>query len=139
MPIRWNPGKLPMVVKALKETGVFRVKLMRALGEEVQKLIQEEFDGRTDPYEAPWEPTQRTNPILEDTGKLRRGFRMESGATTFRIRNDVDYATFHQYGTRYLVPRKMIPDTTHGQELPRRWSKRLQKVMSERAKEWLKP
>jgi len=139
MSITWKPGVLPQVIKALNEPGTFRTKMMKALGEEVLKLIQEEFNTRADPWRRAWAETQRPNPILEDTGRLRRSFRMESGPRTFRVYNATPYASFHQYGTRRLVSRKMIPDSTTSTELPRHWSEALGKVMVKRAKEWLTP
>jgi len=44
-------------------------------------------------------------PILQRSGKLRRGFKGDVGKRTLRIRNSVRYFPYHQYG----APKANIP------------------------------
>ncbi len=54
--------------------------------------------------------------ILEDTGRLRRGFRMTVGAEQVRLFNPVPYAARHQHGLG--VPRRpFLPGTSQARRI----------------------
>ncbi|MDV6376373.1 phage virion morphogenesis protein [Deinococcus arenicola] len=88
-------------------------KLNRSLGKVALDLVQSGFDRRTDPYGVPWRPTRGRNPILERTGTMRGAIRMTAKAGKITVRTtgkSSKYAVHHQYGTRYLPARKIMPD-----------------------------
>lgn len=50
-------------------------------------------------------------PILNVTGKLKRGFKTSSWEDKAEIRNIVSYAKYHQFGTK-RIPKRRILDTS---------------------------
>lgn len=49
-----------------------------------------------------------SGPILQRTGKLRRGFEQDLKRYSVRVHNPVDYFKYHQTGGRHLPKRRMI-------------------------------
>lgn len=92
--------------------------------------IEAGFALSADPYDHAWAPLkaartgkggrkrQNQRP-LDDTGRMRRGFRADKTATGFTVRNDAPYMGYHQSGTRTIPQRMMLPAT--GRDLPPRW------------------
>lgn len=56
-----------------------------------------------------WKPRKMaySHPILNKTGRMKRGFASDLRSDSVEIRNDVNYFRFHQKGTRKMPQRKM--------------------------------
>jgi phage gpG-like protein len=100
--------------------------------EEMISLVKDGFRDETDPYGKKWARKKKKNgrKILSGkTSRLKGGWhykRADKGG--FTISPSVDYAAYHQTGTRRMVARKMVPDS---RGLPREWSKKLEEVAKE--------
>ncbi len=79
------------------------------IGELILKDIKNQFDVEGDPK---WKPSQRVirfgGKTLDLTGKLKSSFTMNINGSIIEISSDVDYAPYHQFGTRFIEPRPMI-------------------------------
>jgi len=53
----------------------------------------------------PWKPTGNPWPILEKTGRMRRGFQSKAESTRAEVFNAVSYFKYHQS----RMPRKRLP------------------------------
>ncbi len=52
--------------------------------------------------------------ILQDTGRMRNSFSAQPTSTGFQVVTSVDYAKYHQYGTKHMPRRQLIPETNTG-------------------------
>jgi phage gpG-like protein len=94
--------------------------------EEIQELIEAEFDSGHDPYGNPWVPLRpatlargRRPPPLTDTGAMRDSVNVQPMAGAgIGITIGTEYAPYHQYGTSRMEARPMLPD---GDEMPESW------------------
>ena len=94
---------------------------------ETLSLIDEGFAQQRDPYGDAWKPTKQPNPILEETGAMRRGWSVLGiSSSGFRVGNTTEYAAYHQGGTRYLPIRRMVPLASRG--LGPIWGPRLKEI-----------
>ncbi len=120
-----------------KALGTFRVKLEKSddllismskeMRQDVLALIDEGFEKRRDPIGRRWKRRKRAYPwpILNKTLAMRKGWRARSnGKRGTDLMNAVPYTRWHQWGTRKMVARKMIPD----KRLSPRWRARLNKT-----------
>jgi len=48
------------------------------------------------------------NKILQDTGRLKGGFAWNLLPLEIRVFNEIDYASYHQFGTRRMVARPFL-------------------------------
>lgn len=88
----------------------FKVAVARRLTGTVLKLLADEFRGSRDPYGRVWKPVRRRGKPLIDTGRLRAsatGVRAEGAAV--RVSIPVEYASYHQFGTRRIAQRQIVP------------------------------
>ena len=130
-------------------TPAFRTNIAQLCGAAALKLVADEFNGSHDPYDTPWAelasrrgpslgrggrgrsrrrvqgPRRRAKPLL-DTGRLRASFTVQPGDGFFRIGSSVGYARFHQFGTRRMVARPMLP----GQVIPEKWTDAFAEVIN---------
>jgi phage gpG-like protein len=104
------------------------------------KEVADEFRRSRDPYGNPWAPVNRSRgkdrrararrlaagkPVkadkpLVDTGRLRGSVVARAVGTEVRIALPVEYASYHQYGTRRIKRRQILPEADTG-GLPPRW------------------
>ena len=116
-------------------------KIAKRVGAAFIKQVADEFRESRDPYGNPWAPVFRDRPRdrrarasrvrrglavradkpLIDTGRLRASPVAIINGTQVRIVMPVDYASYHQYGTRKMVRRQMLPEEDTG-GLGDRWS-----------------
>lgn len=104
----------------------FSEELMGVLGSEVVRQIGFGFQTRSDVYGNYWKPreTEKPWPLLEKTGRMRASFRITSVSPEHvTVSSDCEYASFHQYGTKRLPVRGMIPFSNRGFGV---WTQRLQ-------------
>jgi len=93
----------------------FRMNVLKNLAEAARTEIVLGFATSTDPYGNRWAPLKAKpgsrrygGQPLRDRGILQNSFNVEPTATGILIRA-VIYAGFHQYGTRRMVARRMVP------------------------------
>jgi phage gpG-like protein len=123
---RIRPDALPLIAK----------RQAAALG----KLVTDEFRQSMDPYGKPWAPVDRSRgrdrrararraaagkPVrndkpLVDTGRLRASVVARAEGSIVRISLPVEYASYHQYGTRRIKRRQILPEADTG-GLPPKW------------------
>jgi phage virion morphogenesis protein len=93
----------------------FRRLLARNLAEEARTQVANGFRAERDPYGRPWKPIRyRQGMILQDTGRLRASVATRATAAGFRIDMPVVYARVHQYGSKRMPQRQMIPMASTG-------------------------
>jgi hypothetical protein len=93
----------------------------KTVGRSVRRLISEGFENRSAPDGKAWAKREddKPHPILEKTGKMRRGWRIITSPKGIWARNRVKHTKFHQFGTRNMVARPMVP--SKGTRLPDKW------------------
>lgn len=93
----------------------------RAVAKTVKRLTDDGFKARADPAGKPWQERvdTRRHPILQLTKKLRKGLSAKAEGATVKLTPNVDYAHFHQFGTKKMVARPMAPRG----KLPPVWAK----------------
>lgn len=100
-------------------------------------LVAEEFGHEQDPFGNRWAPKKKDDgrPILRgETNRLvswRKAFVNQHG---YRIASKAPYAKYHQYGTRKMVARPMVPN----RRLPARWASEFRGVFIARMHSLLK-
>jgi len=137
--VKQDFGRLEDLRRRVGEVGSvqFREGLARRLAGTCTKLLADEFRQSCDPYGRPWAPvfrrrakdrkarqraylrasragkdlsSVRDKPLL-DTGRLRAAATASqlTQGTTVRVVIPVEYASYHQYGTRHIRQRQIIP------------------------------
>jgi phage gpG-like protein len=93
----------------------FRETVARRLATAAIKLMADEFRDSRDPYGRPWRPLRRRvgKPLL-NTGRLRAAAGAFAQGATIRISIPVEYASYHQYGTRRIPQRQIVPTAATG-------------------------
>jgi phage gpG-like protein len=106
-------------------------RITKSVAEELLGLVQDGFRSETDPAGRRWERKKRPDGrqvLVGKTARLRRGWHVEKmGRTSVTIAPAVDYADFHQQGTKRMVARKMVPEGV----LPRAWGDRINESVQE--------
>lgn len=93
----------------------FQEATLANLAEAARTEIVLGFAGGRDPYGNRWEPLKATRgrrvggQPLRDTGRLQNSFNVQKTATGIVVRSGVSYAGYHQYGTRRIPARSMVP------------------------------
>ncbi len=111
--------------KAVEGMGTKQQLLMlsKALAQAAKSNISTGFRFETDPYGDKWKERadgSTDRQILTQTSELRRSWNSTVRPSGFRIKSAKSYAKHHQYGTRRMVARKMVPDNGN---LPPEWSR----------------
>lgn len=99
----------------------------RAASARIADVIEQQFDSGTDPYGRAWAPLKpytlakgRFPPPLTDTREMRESVEVRPTASGgIEVTMGVDYATFHQTGTRDMAQRQIMPQSGG---LPASWS-----------------
>lgn len=114
--------------------------LSKPVSEEINKLIQTQFAQQQDPYGKAWAKLspytihkKGHSSILFETGKLAAStIAVPMSGAGVELRS-VDYGNFHQFGTKYMVAREILPGRD---ELPLAWQAVIQKAYSDRMMNW---
>lgn len=124
-------GRIKEIKKKLRHMPRFLERVIQKEAKLTRRMISEGFDKSQDPYGRAWKQTKQPNKILVKTTRLRRSFRVTPlGRKSMMIRTGVFYAKFHQYGTRYIDVRKMIPEPGRpSTKWKRRWVKLLDREL----------
>lgn len=104
-----------------------------ALASTLRDLILEGFIRETDPRGRKWAPRKDAlpHPILDKTGKMKRGFEIDMRGANIIVENNVvsekgkPYPLFHQKGTVKMEARKPLPDRS----LSPYWAKEFDKTV----------
>ena len=118
-------GDNPALARLIAQVGKLARKellprIVKNLQEEAIALVTEGFKAETDPYGSRWAPLARARRrggsiVLTNTARLRRSFtRLPATADGFRIGSNVGYGAHHQFGTRWLPRRMMVPIASRG-------------------------
>lgn len=109
------------------------------------KLVGDEFRKQQDPYGKAWAPlarertrdrrarlraiakgkTPRGGKVLHKTGRMENSAGASATGRLVNVVVPVDYAGFHQGGTKAIPQRKILPDAQGG--IPSAWQKMLRK------------
>jgi phage gpG-like protein len=142
---------MPLVVRNFEAFEQFRSqiaslpyllpKLATRIGAAFVKQVADEFRESRDPYDKPWAPVVRnrrkdvrararrakagkppkSDKPLIDTGRLRASVVARTEGGVVRVALPVEYASYHQYGTRRIQRRQILPENNTGGLGPR-WS-----------------
>jgi len=88
------------------DVGSFKVPLFR-IGRELRTSVDMNFNSRGALFGERW-PSRKDKkpwPLLEKTGRMRRGFEQRLGPEYVEIYNTTDYFKYHQS----ILPRKKLP------------------------------
>jgi hypothetical protein len=112
--VKGDFSKLVKLQRAFSEMAGegFKKRIYEALEGEARDLIDQGFDAMAAPDGAPWDAREKPRPwpLLDKTGKLRRGFRVEVTGKGLRVTNSAPYGGFLQRGTKRGLPsRRMVP------------------------------
>jgi|1185.fasta_scaffold00036_10 phage virion morphogenesis protein len=93
-----------------------RLRMATNLAEEARTQVANGFRAERDPYGVPWKRLKyREGRILRDTGRMAASVATAATARGFRLDMPVEYAAVHQYGSKRVPQRQMIPmDSTGG-------------------------
>ncbi|NBC17447.1 MAG: hypothetical protein GVY18_09070 [Bacteroidetes bacterium] len=103
------------------------------LAEEAINLTREGFEREADPYGKTWAPRKTADNagsnLLVRTGAMRNSWHVGSvQPMRFTIVSGVEYADYHQNGTRVMPSRMMVP---HESDVPPRWKDAFDEVVVE--------
>lgn len=109
------------------------------VAEKISVLIDEQFAAGKDAYGQAWKPLKpatiakgRRPPPLTDSGAMRGAITVKpSSGAGIEISSPTDYARFHQTGTKYMVPREVLPDHAN---LPPSWQKAIEESFRNKMK-----
>jgi phage gpG-like protein len=135
-----NVGAFQALERKAKQLadGRFLPNVTARMGAAITKLLADEFRTSRNPYGDPWPPVFRNRgrdirararrsarglapkadrPLI-DTGRLRAAAvaqsSIASGPSSVRVSINVFYAGFHQWGTRRIQQRQIVPDDSTG-------------------------
>jgi phage virion morphogenesis protein len=121
-----NPGALAELtrkVRSLQGAG-FKTELAQILAAEALHQVEEGFLAERDPSGRPWarfsKNTRRRRgsmsaaKLLRDTGRMFNSRAAAPTAGGFRLSLTAEYAAAHQYGTKTIPRRQMVPEKDTG-------------------------
>lgn len=112
----------------LAELATVPSRIAAPVAEGINAELQREFAQGSNAYGTPWKPLLPTT-VRRKGGDTRILMRTDALANETVARPmssagveivSLDYGTFHQGGTKHMVPRKILPD---GQDLPKSWER----------------
>ncbi len=110
-------------------SGSFIGEVRRQVAYDGLRLIAAGYKTSTDPYGARWQPLKyRDGKPLVLTGAFRDSWMANPTSTGVRFTSGVGYGAYHQYGTRSIPFRRVIPMRSYG--LPKAWTDAIAKAYS---------
>lgn len=106
-------------------------KVSRQLAAETLDRVKEGFRSERDPYSKKWKEKKvddRRKVLSGRTGRLKQYQVKSLGTQSFTVGPIVNYARYHQTGTRYMVARKMVPDE---RGIPKSWERDFEEIIVE--------
>lgn len=118
-----DPKAMQEWQKLLGSVSELLTQMSQDMGEEALELIAEGFATETDPYGKPWQKKKTDDGrsiLVGKTARLRRGWHLQRyGRGGFTVAPSVNYAAYHQKGTKRMVSRMMVPTRSRG--IPGKW------------------
>lgn len=114
----------------------FHDKLRASLAYAAEQEIIQGFDRSADPYGNRWAPLKADRgrraggQPLVDSGKLRASYEARPSAIGFEVRSRTSYAGYHQYGTKRIPARPMVPNRRD--DLGPYWRRSMIRVIEDR-------
>jgi len=117
---------LDKLQKHLEQLASVPSQASREIADGITRELQKEFKQGTDPYGKAWKPLRpstlksgRHPPPLTDSGRLRDGtLAQPMRGAGVQIVVGAPYGVFHQYGTRRMARRPILPTGA----MPKAWS-----------------
>lgn len=143
MPLNGDFAKLDRAIAELAALGNPRVVSVAAanVAQAVVAEVQLGFRKQQDPYGAAWAPLKRDRArnkkaakkngksskgkILRDTGRLANSITGRASSNQVVVGTNVEYAAYHQYGTRYMADRRILPMM----QFPKAWAEEIASVI----------
>ncbi|HEV8246075.1 MAG TPA: hypothetical protein VGP93_09920 [Polyangiaceae bacterium] len=121
--IRGDFAKLEAWEEEFASTNKVLEVMARDMAEEALDLVKEGWSKQADPYGKRWKGKKRPDGrqvLIGKTARLKGGWHVRrSGRNGFTISPSVDYAGYHQTGTKFAPQRAMVPFKSRG--LPKPW------------------
>ena len=112
----------------------FMSEVRREVAYDGLRLIAAGYRNSVDPYGSYWAPLKyRDGKPLVLSGAFRDTWMAYPTATGVRFQSGVDYGAYHQYGTRSIPVRQVIPSSSRG--MPSTWSELISKAFSKRIRQ----
>lgn len=112
----------------------FMTNVRRQVAFDGLRLIAAGYRDSVDPYGATWTPLKyRNGKPLVLTGAFRDTWMAYPTPAGVRFLSGVDYGAYHQYGTRTIPFRRVIPLKSMG--LPRPWTDAISKAYSKQLRQ----
>jgi phage gpG-like protein len=138
--------------------GELMPRIAKRVGPALLKQVADEFRESRNPYDKPWLPlarersrnrranarraragkARRASKPLIDTGRLRASPVARVDGTQVRVSLPVEYASYHQQGTRTIPRRQILPEQATG-GLGERWTQAINREVDAVLKEHFKP
>jgi phage gpG-like protein len=144
VPIRGDFGRLEDLLRRAAEIASpgFRQRVLKNVAEAARTEVVLEFERGADPYGRAWLPLQARRgrrvggrPLL-DTGRLRSSWFAAATATGIVVRTNVGYAGYHQWGTRRIPARPMLPV---GRDVGPFWRRAFEGVLEQELRVAMRP
>lgn len=98
---------------------------------EILTLLAREFAAAVSPFGVAWAPLKyRKGTPLTKTGAMRDNATVYPTGSGIRIEFAAPYAVFHQYGTKNMPARPMLPKG----ELPKAWTDKINQAFTDAAR-----
>ena len=88
-------------------------RVMEAEAGVMGQLLRQGFRDQIDPYGNKWEKNNDGS-RFDRAGTIQKSFKTSYTDDSAKIESDLDFAIFHQTGTKRLPQRRMIPDEAGG-------------------------
>lgn len=110
-------------------SGSFMSEVKRQAAIDGLGVIAYGYRNSVDPYGATWQPLKyRDGRPLVLTGAFRDTWMAYPTPNGVRFASGVDYGAYHQYGTRSIPFRRVIPMAFYG--MPKRWTEVISRAFS---------
>lgn len=119
--IKFDPGQTPYDLQAIARLLANPTQPLREIGEHLINRIDDTFRKQEDPYGSKWAPLSAATikakrkrggiqKILQDTGRMRATANYRVTGSKLVVGLSDRKAAFHQYGTRRMPARPILPD-----------------------------
>lgn len=119
--ITFDPGQTPYDLQAIARLLEQPTQPLREVGEHLVNRVDDTFRKQEDPYGGRWAPLSAATikakrkrggiqKILQDTGRMRATANYRVQGSVLQVGLSDRKAAFHQYGTRRMPARPILPD-----------------------------
>lgn len=104
-------------------------RVMEAEAGVMGQLLRQGFRDQLDPYGNKWEKNSDGSKF-DRNGAIQKSFKTSYTDDSAKIESDLDFAIFHQTGTKRLPQRRMLPDDASGGLEKSTWQAPMHLVLS---------